>query len=238
MKYKVYKLTSPSGKYYIGYTSKNIRARIKQHKLDRNLLLRKRNTLPRFYAAWQKYPIKDWAIEVLFETDTRAIALEQEKLLIEFHNTRDERYGYNMAEGGNGGNTGRNGEQQKRQQHSAFIRKFWSEHYEVKREACTLAWRRIKDDSRRYFEICKIRSEATPRGVNHWNHSGLWVVRYNIYEIARNAAITEGIPQGTIEMYCNHPNNVFRRGAKWGVPGKTRRECGFYRIRETTNDHV
>lgn len=91
--YYVYKHTSPTNKVYIGIT------RVKP-------IYRWRNgkgyeECPRMYRAIKKYGWDNFKHEILFENLTKEEAEQKEIDLIAFYNSTDERFGYNLAKGGN-----------------------------------------------------------------------------------------------------------------------------------------
>lgn len=225
----VYKLTSPSGKFYFGYTKYTIEKRLLVHRRDRNTLINNSRKLPRFYAAWDKYPIESWEREVVERDLTKKDAHNLEKQLIQENKTTNPTHGYNMAEGGNGGNTGRNSEEEKRKAHSKFMREFHKNDPKRASEAGKKNW----ENSRKrgtYKQRCKTISERTPRGEEHWNHTGLWVVNHITYSTILEAASAENMNPWTVNKYCNSPDEMFVRDCKWGKKGQTKREAGFYRI--------
>lgn len=84
-----------NGKIYIGYTSRSLEKRWKEH------LLCKLDT--KFYRALKKYGIKNFSMSVIETYETKKEALSKEKYWIEKLNTISE--GYNTHEGGLGGKT-------------------------------------------------------------------------------------------------------------------------------------
>lgn len=95
----VYKLTSPSGKSYIGATKKTAELRFSKHKEH---ALGKRNA-GALYSALRKYGPDTFKLEVLITSDNWEHLLRLERDFIRVHNTRPP-HGYNVAEGGQGGN--------------------------------------------------------------------------------------------------------------------------------------
>jgi predicted GIY-YIG superfamily endonuclease len=85
----VYKLTSPSGKCYIGITSRTLEQRFNSH-----IAAWKGNRKSKLYSAFDKHPPKTWTKEVLSETATT----ETEKEFITKFNSIEE--GYNIHFGG------------------------------------------------------------------------------------------------------------------------------------------
>lgn len=98
MAYTVYKHTSPSGKVYIGITSRPVQKRwqngtgYKQHRY--------------FNAAIQKYGWQNFTHEILFSNLSKSDACEKEKELIMLYNSTDRRFGYNQSTGGESGACG------------------------------------------------------------------------------------------------------------------------------------
>lgn len=90
--YTVYKHTSPSGKVYIGITSKNVKERWGYGQGYRNN--------EHFWRAIQKYGWKNFEHKVLYENLTKTEACEKEKELIAFYKSTNSEYGYNRSIGG------------------------------------------------------------------------------------------------------------------------------------------
>lgn len=233
--YLVYKLTSPSGKVYVGFTGNSLDTRLKVHQYNRQTYIANERSLPRFYAAWAKYPITEWERKIvadqLLEEDAKAL----EQALIARYNATDPQYGYNMAPGGNGDNTGRNHEKTKREQHSQHMKLRHQQHPELARTSSKRGWVNSKARGT-YAKRCKQIQERTPTGREHWKHTGIWVVNHNHYETILEAAAAEGINPWTVNEYCNHPDTKFKRKGRFGTKGQTRREAGFYRIPGSSND--
>ena len=91
--YTVYKHTSPSGKLYIGITSKQPEKRWSAGNGYRKC--------PRFYKAIRKYGWQNIQHEILAEGLTKEEAEAMEIELIKEHRTTDARFGYNIENGGN-----------------------------------------------------------------------------------------------------------------------------------------
>ncbi len=89
----IYKLTSPSGKEYIGQTQQALDERIKQHTKQPHCVA--------LYAAIQKYGIESFKVEILCECDDRHLDM-LEKVFIAEYNTLCP-YGYNIRTGGSNG---------------------------------------------------------------------------------------------------------------------------------------
>ena len=92
--WKVYKHTSPSNKIYIGITSKeNPNDRWKNGKgYPKSQKL--------FYRAIEKYGWDNFEHEILFDNLTEEEAKQKEIELIEFYNSSNKEYGYNLSNGG------------------------------------------------------------------------------------------------------------------------------------------
>lgn len=93
MSYCVYKHIAPNGKVYIGITRQNPRKRWKNGEGY--------NECPRFYNAILKYGWDNFKHEILFSGLTQEEAEAKEIELIKQHNSTDENFGYNLANGGN-----------------------------------------------------------------------------------------------------------------------------------------
>lgn len=91
--YSIYKLTSPSGKVYIGQTCQK-----PEHRWNRGKGYKHNQYL---YSAIQKYGWDNFKCEVVSTelTDKEADWLEQ--YLIAYYNSSDRKYGYNIEGGGN-----------------------------------------------------------------------------------------------------------------------------------------
>lgn len=124
----VYKLTSPSGKSYIGLTTATIEARWKQHVSLWKKLVRQNTPFigaqatPLLFFAFSKYGPETFTKEVLFETDDKEILRLKEKEFISTFDTTKN--GYNVLKGGQTGWYGKSlSEEHKRKQSEA--RKAW-----------------------------------------------------------------------------------------------------------------
>lgn len=93
--YIIYKLTSPSKKCYIGWTSKSLKNRLSRHQDESKIRTHKMAN------AIKKYHLEKWKKEILFETDNKYLSLEKEKYFIKKFNSIDN--GYNFLIGGNNG---------------------------------------------------------------------------------------------------------------------------------------
>lgn len=93
----VYCATSPSGKRYIGMTTKYLEERIMEHAKQARI----RNTTV-FHRALNKHGPFDFIWEILAFCKTLEEALKVEKLFIHMYRTQDRELGYNLTEGGEG----------------------------------------------------------------------------------------------------------------------------------------
>lgn len=94
MGYTVYRLTSPSGKVYIGITSRSVKQRWNNG--------RGYTHCRAMYGAIKKYGWENIQKEILLENTTESEAKSLEKLLIKLHRSNERGYGYNLTEGGDG----------------------------------------------------------------------------------------------------------------------------------------
>lgn len=91
--YCIYRLTSPSGKVYIGQTC-NFKARMRKYKGKATINQQK------IYRAIQKYGWDNFTKEIILENLTLEEANQKEILQIKLHNSVKE--GYDIAHGGGG----------------------------------------------------------------------------------------------------------------------------------------
>lgn len=97
--YLVYKATSPSGKLYIGMTSKSL-----EERKDSHIWAAKTNSKKRiFYCALQKYDY-NFSWEIIENNLSKEAAEALEIKLIEEFKSTDRDFGYNAAKGGMAGN--------------------------------------------------------------------------------------------------------------------------------------
>ena len=103
-KYTVYKIIClTNNKVYIGFTSKKIDVRLKEHfKKAKN-----NNTNNKFSNAILKYGHINFKIESIFESDDKNTAFENEIYFIKFYNSTEK--GYNTSTGGECGAVGATG---------------------------------------------------------------------------------------------------------------------------------
>src|ERR1019366_6140488 len=91
----IYKLTSTSGKVYIGQTRMNLKRRLSRHKTAS-----KTGRKSKIFNALRKYPLDLWTKEILFETDNLNELNQKE---IEYISKFDSfKIGYNSTLGGEG----------------------------------------------------------------------------------------------------------------------------------------
>lgn len=103
--YKVYKLTSPSNKVYIGITGKSLTKRWSGGNGYRHC--------PAMYKCVKKYGWGNIEKELLFDNLTEDEAKLLEKELIKHYKSFDKKFGYNLTEGGDGVSGRRLSEKQK-----------------------------------------------------------------------------------------------------------------------------
>lgn len=93
--YSVYKHTTPSGKVYIGITSKDVKKRWLNGRGYRKN--------EHFWNAIRKYGWDNIAHEVIATNLTKEEATEAEKFYIELYRSNEPKHGYNMTMGGETG---------------------------------------------------------------------------------------------------------------------------------------
>lgn len=91
--YKVYKLTSPSGKIYIGMTMQPLEKRFMNGHGYKGC--------PAIWKAIQKYKWENFKHEVLLDGLTKEEAEQKEIELITFYKSNQKGFGYNIENGGN-----------------------------------------------------------------------------------------------------------------------------------------
>lgn len=91
-KYCIYKLTTPENKFYIGVTSLNLRQRFQNGKGYKNCRLMKK--------AIEKFGWESIKKEVLYTTNNKEEAYNKEEYFIALFKSSDEKYGYNIEDGG------------------------------------------------------------------------------------------------------------------------------------------
>ncbi len=92
----LYKLTSPSGKSYIGMTTGRLHARLNHHRFDSE-----RGSLLKLHKAIRKYGFDNFKVEVLDESNDPDELCRLEIDAIQEHSTFG-RKGYNLTRGGEG----------------------------------------------------------------------------------------------------------------------------------------
>ena len=92
-KFLVYKHTSPVGKIYIGQTCQAINKRFRNGEGYVGS--------SHFYCAIQKYGWNNFSHEIISDNLTKSEADWLEIYMIEYYNSNNPEYGYNMANGGN-----------------------------------------------------------------------------------------------------------------------------------------
>lgn len=114
----VYCLTSPSGKRYvgIGMGKDGIKARWDSYRKLRCKQQRK------LYNALKKYGPENFKYEVILETDDADNANRSEMYLIDVWNLQDDRYGYNMTDGGDTGSRGNKWSEESRRKKSESMK--------------------------------------------------------------------------------------------------------------------
>lgn len=127
MAYKVYKLTSPSNKVYIGITSQPIKRRWKYGNGYKGCTLLDR--------AIKKYGWDNFKKEILLDNTTESEAKSLEVMLIKIHRSNDPQYGYNLTEGGDGAKGVKRTEAQKEHLRQINLGKHHSEETKKKMSA-------------------------------------------------------------------------------------------------------
>lgn len=99
--YKVYKLTSPENKVYIGMTCQELEHRFGK---NGNGYLKKSEyneyEQPVIASAINKFGWENFTHEILFQTNDKKLAEDKEIEMIEFYNSTNLMFGYNMQKGG------------------------------------------------------------------------------------------------------------------------------------------
>jgi group I intron endonuclease len=95
----IYKLTSPSGKVYIGQTSQQLNERLCKH-----VCASKSNRKTKMCSALRKYPLYLWTKEILFKTDDSNELNQKEIEYIQLFDSINN--GYNITLGGDATNRG------------------------------------------------------------------------------------------------------------------------------------
>jgi surface antigen len=138
----VYKLTSPSGKHYIGLTSQKFSTRWKQHvslwlKLKRNGVTdyRGKQVTCLLFFAFDKYPPEEWTKEVIFEHADESVVRQHEIDMISQHKSTDSVYGYNVLTGGQQGHAGRKLDEDHKRRIAEARKRAWASEEGKKRRA-------------------------------------------------------------------------------------------------------
>ena len=116
--YKIYRYSFPDGKIYIGVTKNTV-----QYRKDCGYQHNKPLT-----EAIRSIGFKNVAIDILYETEDKTLAFEEEKRLIAQYNACDPKYGYNVSYGGKNTFEGlKHSEQHKQKMSRLYKGKTWSE---------------------------------------------------------------------------------------------------------------
>lgn len=97
--YLIYKITNPSGKFYIGVTN-SFNRRMSEHLSD----WKNRPEKIALHNSFTKYGFELHKKEIIVKNMPKEMAYKIEKDLIEFLNTQNSKIGLNSRIGGNGGN--------------------------------------------------------------------------------------------------------------------------------------
>lgn len=97
----LYRLISPSGKSYIGLTSKSFRQRFNRHKHSINS---KSGYCKKLSQAFKKYPVNTWNYEILYSIEDKLTAQNEEIEYIKLYDSIEN--GYNILKGGSLGRLG------------------------------------------------------------------------------------------------------------------------------------
>jgi len=89
-----------NGKLYFGQTSSQLRVRWNHHVYT----ARHRKRTSKLHNALRKYGDESFVVFEIFHTESKEELDSREKFLIEFYKTTDDKYGYNITEGGEGAN--------------------------------------------------------------------------------------------------------------------------------------
>lgn len=99
--YTIYKLTSPSGKVYVGWTSRLLKKRLQDHMSE----VRRGYQRP-IQKALRKYPLEQWQQEILLETIDYELSIRTEVETIKQLESNNPDKGYNISTGGEYGAAG------------------------------------------------------------------------------------------------------------------------------------
>ena len=125
-KWTVYIHISPSNKYYVGITSRELNQRWK------NGIGYKKND--DFYRAIEEYGWDNFQHEIIAEYLTKDEACNMEKLLIAKLNSNDYHYGYNISSGGDCGKSGVPTSQLQKDTTSKRLKELWQDEEYRKKE--------------------------------------------------------------------------------------------------------
>jgi group I intron endonuclease len=98
-KYCIYKITSPSGKFYIGVTN-NFRRRMSEHLSD----WKNRTEKIALHNSFTKYGFENHRKEILITGLPKNMAYDIEKKLVQKLESNNSKIGLNSRDGGSGGN--------------------------------------------------------------------------------------------------------------------------------------
>lgn len=163
----VYKLTSPSGKSYIGITKHTAEERFKQHVSNYNLNRKKGKLNTKLQFAFQKYGTDNWEINVLWETESYDELCQMEIKMIAEHDTINN--GYNLHIGGMSGwsGTGDNYTDEHKRKISESRKAYWeTEEGKIWKEKLT---EMMKGNSNGSNRINTKHSEETKRKIGEAN---------------------------------------------------------------------
>lgn len=96
----VYNLITPSGKFYIGYSSLTAKERFECHV---NNSRKKKSKCPAIEGAIRKHGAENFKVITVRWCDTKEDACYWEEVYTKFFKTTKKKYGYNLKEGGLGG---------------------------------------------------------------------------------------------------------------------------------------
>lgn len=155
MGYTVYKHTSPSGKVYIGITSRSVKSRWQSGCGYRSN--------DHFFKAISKYGWDNFKHEILFTGLSKLDAEEKEIELIKSHKSTDPKFGYNITNGGKSANGYRHTDSTKKKISDSLTGiKHDSRRVENQRNRAIELW--SKDDHRKKMSESHI---GKHRGSNH-----------------------------------------------------------------------
>lgn len=190
----IYKITFSNGKHYIGMSS-NIGRRMKEHKTDMNT-----NSSMPVHSAMLKY---DYTVEILEEEQDRKKLSELEMKWIQYYNSNNKEYGYNLTAGGEGAGSGIDNHQAKFDQDSIneiynrLINDLDTYIYELAEEY-NISTEAISDINRglRYFNSeLKYPLRQPPKievkkGIEHHNAKMDKETLENVYELLSSSDLT------------------------------------------------